>query len=198
MKKGNTRERIILAALDLFSAKGFDGTTVDEIAARVGIKAPTIYKYLKGKADIINSLSDTIEDEYNAGMDKVLSEADNVHSGKDLKEFSMNGVFATINNETIVKMRKVLNIEQYRNHVLAEHATWHSITKMKELYTEIFSRLIDEGVMIKGDPEIFAMEFYSPTTLLIHMIDRQPEKKSDAIATIERYIDSYIERYCIK
>lgn len=197
MQKGNTRERILAAALDLFAIKGYEGTTIDDIAAKVGIKGPSIYKYLKGKADLFRALVEKTDSEYNAGMDKVLSEAEKVHSGKELKEFSMHSVLFTINNEVITKMRRVLSIEQFRNEEFAERATTYHITKITNLYSNLFQRLMDEGVMIKGDPEIFAMEFTAPTTLLIHMCDRQPEKKQEALATIERQIDSYVERHCL-
>ena len=197
MQKGNTRERILVAALDLFSVKGYDGTTIDDIAARVGIKGPSIYKYLKGKADLFNALGEKTDEEYNAGMNKVLSEAENVHSGKELKEFTMHSIMFTINSEVITKMRRVLSIEQFRNEEFAERTTTYHIKKITTIYTKLFQRLMDEGVMIKGDPEIFAMEFTAPTTLLIHMSDRQPEKKPEALATIERLVDSYIDRHCL-
>lgn len=43
MRKSNTKERLVDAAMNLFSLKGYDGTGVDEIAESVGIKGPTIY-----------------------------------------------------------------------------------------------------------------------------------------------------------
>ena len=72
MQKGNTRDRILAAALDLFSIKGYYGTTIDDIAARVGIKGPSIYKYLKGKADLLRALGEKTEEEYNTGMEEII------------------------------------------------------------------------------------------------------------------------------
>ena len=43
MRITNTKERLILAAIELFSTKGYEGTSVEEIAKAVGIKAPSIY-----------------------------------------------------------------------------------------------------------------------------------------------------------
>ena len=45
----STRERLMSAALDLFSKKGYEAASVDEIAESIGIKGPNIYKYFKGK-----------------------------------------------------------------------------------------------------------------------------------------------------
>ena len=41
----DTKERILEEALSLFSKKGFKAVTVEEIAQKVGIKAPSLYKH---------------------------------------------------------------------------------------------------------------------------------------------------------
>ena len=56
-----TRERIIEEALTLFAENGYDGTGVERIAERVGIKAPSLYKHFKGKEDILNAIIDEAE-----------------------------------------------------------------------------------------------------------------------------------------
>ena len=40
MSIASNREKILNAALDLFSSQGYDGTSVDEVAAKCGMKAP--------------------------------------------------------------------------------------------------------------------------------------------------------------
>ena len=48
MEKIKTKDRILLAALDLFSEKGYDQTSIDLVAEAVGIKGPSIYAHYKG------------------------------------------------------------------------------------------------------------------------------------------------------
>ena len=48
MERIKTKDRILLAALDLFSQKGYDQTSIDLIAETVGIKGPSIYAHYKG------------------------------------------------------------------------------------------------------------------------------------------------------
>jgi len=51
-KKQQTRRAIETAAIDLFSRKGFDATSMDDIAAAAGIGKATIYGYFPAKDDI--------------------------------------------------------------------------------------------------------------------------------------------------
>ena len=52
MKKIKTKDRILFAALDLFSEKGYDQTSIDLVAEAVGIKGPSIYAHYKGKESL--------------------------------------------------------------------------------------------------------------------------------------------------
>ncbi|MBO6307858.1 MAG: TetR/AcrR family transcriptional regulator [Oribacterium sp.] len=197
MKKGNTKERLIMAALDLFSVKGYEGTSVEEIAKAVGIKAPTIYKYLPGKEALLQALVEKADEEYGNGMAQGMEGAENICSGRDLKEFALRSLEFTINNEMAVKMRRLLTIEQYRNEQFAESATRYHVETIQSIFAEIFRKMMDKGLMIQGDADIYALEFAAPVTLMIQMSDRQPEKKAQALDKINRHFDVFIERYCI-
>ncbi|EMY69159.1 TetR/AcrR family transcriptional regulator [Leptospira vanthielii] len=54
--KLNKSEEILTAALELFTAKGFDGTAVPLIAERANVAAGTIYRYFASKEELVNSL----------------------------------------------------------------------------------------------------------------------------------------------
>jgi AcrR family transcriptional regulator len=52
----HTREKILAAALEVFSAKGFHGTTVDEIAERAGLGKGTVYRHFNSKKGLFSEL----------------------------------------------------------------------------------------------------------------------------------------------
>jgi AcrR family transcriptional regulator len=54
-----TQTRILDAAMGLFQKKGFDGTTIDAIAAEAGVAAPTVYAAFKSKRGIFMALLDS-------------------------------------------------------------------------------------------------------------------------------------------
>ena len=62
-----TKERIIEEALTLFAEKGYQGTSVKNIADAVGIKDSSLYKHYKSKQEIF----DTIVQEMSLRMERI-------------------------------------------------------------------------------------------------------------------------------
>jgi AcrR family transcriptional regulator len=52
----STREKILAAALEVFSSKGFHGTTVDEIADRAELGKGTVYRHFNSKRGLFSEL----------------------------------------------------------------------------------------------------------------------------------------------
>jgi TetR/AcrR family transcriptional regulator, regulator of mycofactocin system len=52
-KKRATRARLERAALDLFARRGYDRTTVEDVAAEAGVSARTAFRYFPAKADLV-------------------------------------------------------------------------------------------------------------------------------------------------
>jgi AcrR family transcriptional regulator len=52
-ERATRRKEIIDAAEHLFASKGFENTTMDEIAERAEFGKPTLYSYFKGKEEIL-------------------------------------------------------------------------------------------------------------------------------------------------
>jgi AcrR family transcriptional regulator len=60
-KKAQTREAIVAAALDLFERKGYDATTIDEIAEAADVSPRTFFRYFDSKVEVVMEHKD--EDE---------------------------------------------------------------------------------------------------------------------------------------
>jgi AcrR family transcriptional regulator len=49
------RERLVVAAIDLFSAQGYDATTVTEITERAGVTKSTFFRYFPDKRELLSA-----------------------------------------------------------------------------------------------------------------------------------------------
>ena len=54
----DTKEKILTAALEMFSQKGYEGTNIRELSASLGLVKSGIYKHYESKEEIWNVLLD--------------------------------------------------------------------------------------------------------------------------------------------
>jgi mycofactocin system transcriptional regulator len=74
-----TRGEIEAVALELFATRGFEATTVDDIAAAVGVGRRTLFRYFESKNDIawgdFDWVMERLREALEAGADLPLTEA---------------------------------------------------------------------------------------------------------------------------
>ena len=63
-RKQKSREALIQAALDLFASKGFEETTLDDIASRADLHVQTLYRHFPTKNDLAVAIDRTRLDEF--------------------------------------------------------------------------------------------------------------------------------------
>ncbi|MFR9806327.1 TetR family transcriptional regulator [Pseudonocardia sp. RS010] len=52
--RAEVRRELVTAAVDLFTERGYDDTTVDDIAAAAGVGRRTFFRYFRGKEDAVS------------------------------------------------------------------------------------------------------------------------------------------------
>ena len=111
----STKEKILDAALTLFAENGYDGTSVEQIASIVGIKAPSLYKHYKGKEDILNALIDSAEARYEEmfGSEKNIGKVP--QSREEFIKVTLKRISFTIKDPVIRKTRMLLVQEQFED-----------------------------------------------------------------------------------
>ncbi|BCJ33834.1 hypothetical protein Athai_13370 [Actinocatenispora thailandica] len=57
------RQRIVAEAVALLDAEGLDGVTLRKLAARLGVRQPTLYWHLPNKAALVTALAEAILDQ---------------------------------------------------------------------------------------------------------------------------------------
>ena len=188
----STKEKILDTALTLFAEIGYNGTSVEQIASIVGIKAPSLYKHYKGKEDILNALIDSAEVRYDE-----LFGSEN-HIGKipeNREEFinvTMGRVSFTMKDPVIRKIRMLLVQEQFRNERISEVTTKHQLDGIQGMFAKIIKGMMDAGIVVKDDPKLLAVELTAPAVLQIARSDRQPQREEECI---ERHLKHFCRVY---
>ena len=195
MKDMPTKERILYAALDLISEKGYDGVGVDLIAENAGLKGPSLYRHYKGKEDIFNSLIDLVTFHYEEGFGLKQKAEEFPESMDELIENAMRRIQFTMHDDIVRKTRRILAMEQFRNERIAELTSRYHLENLQEMYTGIFMGFMEKGILKKDDPELIALEFVSPVSLLIHMYDRQPEREEEVLNKIRKHFEHFAKVY---
>jgi AcrR family transcriptional regulator len=65
-----TRDRIVVAAADLFSERSFDGGTTREIAARAGVTQPLLHYHFRSKDELWRAAVDSLFERLHDAMDE--------------------------------------------------------------------------------------------------------------------------------
>ena len=193
----DTKEKILEAALEQFSQKGYDGTNIRELTASLGLVKSSMYKHFKSKEDIWNTLLDEMIAYYNrrfGSAENLPPVPDSLHG---LVEMTMRMVDFTVHDERVVMTRKLLSIEQYRDDRARQLATKHFLTGLTEIFTYIFDRMMNKGLLRRDDPEMLAFAYTAPISALIHLTTREPEKTAGAILQIKAFSEHFIKVYGI-
>ncbi len=194
----DTKERILEAALEMFSRKGYDGTNIRELTASLGLVKSSLYKHFESKEDIWNALLDKMIAYYaeRFGSRENMPPVPETLDG--LVGMTMKMVDITIHDEKIVMTRKLLTIEQFRDDRARELATKHFLTGIKEMFAYIFDGMMNKGLLRRDDPEMLAFAYTAPISALIHLCDREPDKTDDAISQIETFSRHFIGTYGVE
>ena len=191
----DTKERILTAALDMFSQNGYAGTNIRELTASLGLVKSAMYRHFESKEQIWDALLDEMIAYYDARFGSPERLPPVPASWEELLAMTMRMVDFTIHDERIVKVRKLLTIEQFRDDRARELATKHFLTGLEEMFTRLFAGMMDKGLLRRDDPAMLAFAYTAPISALIHLCDREPEKTDAAIGQIEAFVRHFIKTY---
>ncbi|MGN0394236.1 MAG: TetR/AcrR family transcriptional regulator [Coprococcus sp.] len=200
-----TKEKIINEALSLFSEKGYSDVYVGDIAAAVGIKAPSLYKHFKSKQEIFDSCVENFYERMTQIRNELLlpdtPQSDVSYKTADIEklmEFAIGLFMFYWKDDIASKFRKMLMIERYRNpdlNRIYEEIFVNGAVKYEE---KIFDGLIDTGIIKKENPHVIALRFYSPIYFLLQKYDMCPEKEEEAKQELISMIQEFCETYKVK
>lgn len=189
----DTKERILAAALEMFSQNGYAGTNIRELSESLGLVKSAMYRHFESKEAIWNTLLDELIAYYEAQFGSPEHLPPVPDSLEELVTMTMRMVNFTIHDEKVVKSRKLLSIEQFRDERARDLATKYFLTGLKDMFTQIFAAMMDKGLLRRDDPAMLAFAYTAPISALIHLCDREPEKADEAMAQVEAFSQYFIK-----
>lgn len=200
-----TKERIIDEALTLFAVKGYQGTSVKNIADAVGIKDSSLYKHFKSKKEIF----DTIVQEMSVRMER-MSRENGLPDENDMDEaaelygsISENGLLMLseriflfyLRDEFAARFRRMLVIEQYRDKEVYGVYRGLFMDAAISYQTQLFAEMIKRGVFEGKDPEAMAANFYAPIFFLLNKYDQEPNREEEALKALRKQVLEFSRLY---
>ena len=203
MEKGNTKQEILEAALDLFSAQGFEATSVSQIASAVGIRKASLYGHFENKQAILDALVQEVLKQYEEhslfASENWEKDASNLpQTSDDAVKMIQGQIRYILHDRSISSARKMLVIEQFRNQEIAKLQTKQNYTDIMRYFEELMKYLIQNGALAEEDPEIMAAQLCLPISIWINLCDREPERESEVMSLVEKHIRQFFRIYQTK
>lgn len=200
MERGNTKQEILEAALELFSVQGFEATSISQIASAVGIRKASLYSHFENKQAILDELVKEVLERYAAHSVFTKTdwgkESDNLpFTPDDSVQMIKEQIRYILHDPHISKARKMLVIEQFQNSELAKLQTKQNYSDVLEYFTGYIGQLIRQGVLAEDDPEIMAAQLCLPIFVWINLCDREPDREPEVMELVERHIRQFFKVY---
>lgn len=149
----STDDKLLQAAIDLISRKGYNGVTTQEIAATAGLSEKTLFRKFGSKQNLLETAFERYH--YGQEMTTLFEEKLSGELAPDLLLISRTY------HDLMIRNRKLITISvKESDHLpgLREITSKHPKQLLDEL-TKYFTVMTEKGKMVAGDPEVRAISF---------------------------------------
>ena len=200
MDRGNTKQEILEASLELFSVQGFEATSISQITGAVGIRKASLYSHFESKQAILDAIVKDVLEQY--GEHSIFARA-NWEKDADNLPLTADGAVKMIQGQiryilhdpAISRARKMLVIEQFQNPELAKLQTKQNYSDVLQYFTGFVKQLIRQGILSQDDPEIMAAQLCLPISVWINLCDREPDREAEVMELAGTHIRQFFRLY---
>ena len=185
---GQTRARIMQAASQLFTEKGFSGTTTRAIAELARVNEVTLFRHFGTKEKLAKAIMDQF------GGQAIAGDLELRFSGDYVQDLTLMGqMMMKVMTERVDAIRMAIceagNFPEFRQ-VVAENPR-----QLRQMLARYFESQMKAGLIHSGHPEVLAQAFlgmfFSYTVLQGLLLDSlQPEIASEDI--VEQFVTLFV------
>ena len=195
---GDTKERIMETALELFAEKGYLGTSMNDIAKQLGFTKAALYKHYTSKQEILNRIVERMNEmDYERAKQFEMPEGNLTEIVaayqktpiEKVRAYSKAQFLHWTEEEFSSRFRKMLTLEQYRDPEMAQLYQKYLATGPVDYMAAIFRGLTDS----EEAAQHLALEFYGPMFLLYSVSDSGAEQEQ-VLSLLDAHIDRFIHQ----
>ena len=199
----STKQKILESSLKLFSEKGYEGVSMREIAAAVGIRGASIYNHFKGKEDIFQGIFEEMTQRYDnmAAMLSIPTEETTEAAQRfiGLGEQEMTQLAKALftffaQDEFVTRFRRMLVSEQNRSLLAAQTLKSYYFDAPIQHQASLFAKMQKCGAFAGYEAKTMALHFYSPVYYLLSRYDLEQDYDS-CIKELEQHVHWFITLY---
>ena len=193
--ENTTKNKILEQALIMFAEKGYKGTNLRELASALGLSKSALYKHYESKEDIWNALLEMMERYYTERFGSVENLPKVPESGEELLALTMKMIHFTVHDTKVVLTRKLLLMEQFRDEHVARLTTKYCTTGTEQMFTMIFSQMMEAGLLKGDNPQMLAVLYTAPISSWVHLCTREPDRQAEVLRRCEEFVRYFIASY---
>lgn len=195
---GDTKERIMETALELFAEKGYLGTSMNDIAKQLGFTKAALYKHYTSKQEILNRIVERMNEmDYERAKQFEMPEGNLTEIVaayqktpiEKVRAYSKAQFLHWTEEDFSSRFRKMLTLEQYRDPEMAQLYQKYLATGPVDYMAAIFRGLTDS----EEAAQHLALEFYGPMFLLYSVSDSGAEQEQ-VLSLLDAHIDRFIHQ----
>ena len=198
----DTKEKILLASLELFSKDGYEAVSVSMIADALGITKGALYKHYTNKRDIFDSILRRMEENDRSGAERfslpvgIFDEMPESYKNTAIEQlvgFTMAQFIYWTEDPFASRFRRMITLEQFRSPELAALYSGRYVDRVLAYHAGIFRALMASGEIRPQDPDTLAMMYTAPVLTLIAVCDRQPEREGECLEKLRKHVTLFFQ-----
>jgi AcrR family transcriptional regulator len=187
-----TRQAILDAALDLFADKGYFGTSLRDVATKVGVRESALYNYFPGKDALFEALLTAHRDSKAEWLVPILDAPIN-----DARTVLLQLSYSMLESFVEPREQKLFRILMSDGLRLAKVGRINLQDRMgprRQRLHDLMRRLIKEGWLRRRDVNVLGLSFVSPLVVWrqMHAIDADSPLIRNPRAFARQHVDQFL------
>jgi len=188
--KDSTRDKILEAALKVFSEKGYLGATTKEIATRADVAEITLFRHFSSKEMLFEKMINTYS--FLPVLKDLIPKLSEIQYEDALIKIAEKFIETLTERKDMIR---IINFEMFR-YPQKMHETYHSfIDEIIETLASYFAKMQKRRILKKFDPELGARAFLGMFFSYFNMEElmmRRRYRETDTEKAVKEFIKIFV------